>query len=458
MRALRTIRNYFFYSGIEKDEYKAVKKDAYISNYSVWRILHCVMVVVFGFLYISSLFTAILVQNRFFYMMGLIYSIFACSLFFILKKDSLIAQLIIYLSISLLFVFSCLITQNKPEIPATTFITFLLIAPMFMIDKPFFMTFELGAASAVFLIWMYYVKPYEIWQMDLINVIVFTLVGIVLNIIANSIRIREFVLTRKINIQKDLDDLTGLMNKGALTRAIGSYIEDESTYKGIMMMMDVDQFKSINDTYGHDAGDNVIAEIGKFLGNTFNDDTIAGRFGGDEFVVFIKDNDDPDNARSIAEKIISGAGVNMSLPDPGKKISVSIGIENIGISFGLCDLYGTVTLNNGAMAEILLVFRHDGAVAGAGGPVEFVIQPDIDIEFRRRFYDIPEDFQPALRHIGDVAAVSGIHEVLPDALIGISAQHRADLLRCQIARDGSHGDQRIFPDLHNDPSLRSQFR
>ena len=330
MRALRTIRNYFFYCGIEKDEYEAVKKDAYISNYMVWRILHCVMVATFGFLYVSSLFSPLLGSNRFFYMLGLIYSIFACSLFFILKKDSLIAQLIIYLSISLLFVFSCLITQNKPEIPATTFIVLLLIAPMFMIDKPFFMTFELVAASAVFLIWMYNVKPYGIWEMDMINVVIFTVVGIILNIIANSIRIKEFVLTRKINIQKDMDDLTGLKNKGATIRKINAFIDDESTYKGIMMLMDIDQFKSINDTYGHDVGDNAIAMLGGFLGDylggRFTGEEIAGRFGGDEFLFFIKNTDDRDTARSIAEDVVNGAAEKISVPGLEKKISVSIGI------------------------------------------------------------------------------------------------------------------------------------
>lgn len=325
MRAINIARNYFFYCGIEKEEYKAVKKDAYISNYAVWRILHCVMVVIFAFLYASSLFNDLLESNRFFYMLALIYSIFACSLFFILKKDSLIAQLIIYLSISLLFVFACLITQNKPEIPATTFIVFLLIAPMFMIDKPFFMTFELCAASAVFLVWMYHVKPYEIWEMDMINVIIFTLVGIVLNIIANSIRIKEFVLTRKLNTQKDTDYMTGLMNKGAVIREINAYIHEDS-YEGIMMLMDVDQFKSINDTYGHDVGDNVIVQLGTLLGGMFANGEVAGRFGGDEFIVFIKNNDDPETAGRLAAGIVKGAAESITLPDPEKKVSVSIGI------------------------------------------------------------------------------------------------------------------------------------
>ena len=326
MKALRTIRNYFLYCGIGKEEYEAVKRDAYISNYQVWRILHCVMVAAFTFLYISSLFNDLLESNNLFYMLALIYSVFACSLFFILRKDSLIAQLVIYLSISLLFVFSCLITQNKPDIPATTFIVLLLIAPMFMIDKPFFMTFELIAASSVFLVWMHRVKPFEIWEMDMINVVIFTIVGIILNIIANSIRIKEFVLTRKINVQKDTDELTGLKNKGALTREINSFLEDESTYKGIMMLMDVDRFKSINDTYGHDIGDDVIVQFGSILGDMFVNGEITGRFGGDEFIVFIKENDDPDAAGSMAASIVKRASESITLPDKDRKVSISIGI------------------------------------------------------------------------------------------------------------------------------------
>ena len=52
---------------------------------------------------------------------------------------------------------------------------------MFMIDKPFFMTIELGAASVIFLLWMYAVKPFEIWEMDFINVVTYTIIGCFLN-------------------------------------------------------------------------------------------------------------------------------------------------------------------------------------------------------------------------------------------------------------------------------------
>ena len=197
---------------------------------------------------------------------------------------------------------------------------------MFMIDKPFFMAFELIAASAVFLGWMHGVKPPEVWQIDFGNVVTFTVVGIFLNIIANAIRIKEFVLTREINVQKDTDEMTGLKNKGALTREINEYLAHASAGKGVMFLLDIDRFKSINDTYGHDVGDSVISRFGSFLRDRFTDREIVGRFGGDEFIVFFRDGDSPEEACRIAEGIISGAAENVVLPDRKEGISVSIGI------------------------------------------------------------------------------------------------------------------------------------
>ena len=326
MKILRIIRNYFFYCGIEKDEYNAIKKDAYVSNFKVWRVLHFLIAAVFGALFIGSLCYSLLEPNSWLYLSAFVYSVIAIILFFILKKDSILAQFLIYLSISLLFLFGCVLSLNRPEIPAVTFIAFLLITPMFMIDKPFFMAFELSAAAAIFLVWTHSVKPHDVWLIDFGNVIPFTFVGIFLNVIANSLRIKEFVLTREIHIQKDTDDLTGLKNKGALTREINQFLLDKSTEKGLLFMMDIDRFKSINDMYGHDVGDDVIRQFGRVLGRIFTHGEIVGRFGGDEFIAFIGNTDDPDTACRIAGEIIKESSENIKLPGSGQKVSLSIGI------------------------------------------------------------------------------------------------------------------------------------
>ena len=327
MRQLfRIIHNYFFYCGIEKEEYNAVKKNVYFSNFVTWRSLHIFMAVVFGLLFFASILIDFISFNRALYFGAFFYSIFAISFFYFFEKDSIWPQILIYVSISLLFIFSCLLTKNNPTAPGTTFIVLLLITPIFMIDKPFWMTIELVMAALIYLTWMHGIKPHNIWATDLVNVSIFTIVGTFLNIIANSIRIREFILTREINIQKDTDDMTGLKNKGALTREINSFLADKTCSKGFMFMMDIDRFKAINDTWGHDVGDCVIIQLGNYLHSKVKSDEILGRFGGDEFILVVKSTDDERAAVKLADEIVRGASENINIGKTDEKISLSIGI------------------------------------------------------------------------------------------------------------------------------------
>lgn len=326
MKVLQTIQNYLCYCGISKEAYNTVKKDAYVSNFRIWRILHCLMTVVFATLFIVSLSDDLLGANKVIYLSYLLYALVSTGFFFVMKKDSLIAQFWIYLSISLLLLFGCFLTLNNVEHPSTTFIVMLLITPLFMLDKPFFMGIELFAASTVYLVWMHGVKSPLIWKMDLVNIIAFSASGFFIHVIMNSIRIKEFVLTRRINIQKDTDELTGLKNKGALTREINEYLADPKKSKGILFILDIDRFKEINDTYGHDVGDDVIRRFGTVLGTHDTACEIAGRFGGDEFVFFKKDSDDAKEAEAIAQDILAKTSEQIALPGGNAKVSASIGI------------------------------------------------------------------------------------------------------------------------------------
>ena len=89
MKLLKKIRRYYLYCGIEKDEYNELKKDAYVSNFEVWRILHFIMFVVFLGLFVGSLGNEMMSVNRDYYLAFLLYSVIAIGLFSILKKHSL---------------------------------------------------------------------------------------------------------------------------------------------------------------------------------------------------------------------------------------------------------------------------------------------------------------------------------------------------------------------------------
>ena len=90
MNVIETVKNYCCYCGIGKAEYDEVKKDAYVSNYKVWRILHVLMAVIFGSLFLVSVLSSVMAPNRVFYLAGFIYSIIAIAAFFFLKEDSVL--------------------------------------------------------------------------------------------------------------------------------------------------------------------------------------------------------------------------------------------------------------------------------------------------------------------------------------------------------------------------------
>ena len=96
MNTLRTIRNYICYYGIEKEEFRVVKKDAYVSNFKIWRILNFFMVAVFGVLFIGSCFNDMMQMNRIYYLVLFLYSIVVSVAFLLLKKESIVIDPLIH--------------------------------------------------------------------------------------------------------------------------------------------------------------------------------------------------------------------------------------------------------------------------------------------------------------------------------------------------------------------------
>lgn len=85
------------------------------------------------------------------------------------------------------------------------------------------------------------------------------------------------------------DSLTGLYNRSAFEKTVSAYIHGtEHEPCGMLMLLDIDNFKDINDQKGHLEGDKALQETARILGNTFRQEDVIGRWGGDEFLIFIK--------------------------------------------------------------------------------------------------------------------------------------------------------------------------
>ena len=99
---------------------------------------------------------------------------------------------------------------------------------------------------------------------------------------------KEIIIELEHEVQKD--PLTGVLNKNAVEKRINKHLKKlDGSQRAVLLVIDLDNFKSINDKFGHPCGDHVLMECAFILKNTFNSDSEIGRIGGDEFIAFIKD-------------------------------------------------------------------------------------------------------------------------------------------------------------------------
>jgi diguanylate cyclase (GGDEF)-like protein len=128
----------------------------------------------------------------------------------------------------------------------------------------------------------------------------------------------------KLRVKATVDPLTQVLNRGALEEALLEELNRGHTFA--VMFVDVDHFKKINDKFGHDTGDNVLRALGDHLKRTIRSNDIAGRYGGEEFVVCLSQCA-PDFAPTIAERHREWIE-NLSFPAENhpEKVTASIGV------------------------------------------------------------------------------------------------------------------------------------
>jgi two-component system cell cycle response regulator len=100
------------------------------------------------------------------------------------------------------------------------------------------------------------------------------------------------------------DPLTQLLNRRALTERITAEMERALRYDSTMalLMIDLDHFKRVNDTYGHLVGDDVLRDVAQLLSDTIRSADIVARYGGEEFLVLLPETDDA-GAESFADRL-----------------------------------------------------------------------------------------------------------------------------------------------------------
>jgi diguanylate cyclase (GGDEF)-like protein len=126
------------------------------------------------------------------------------------------------------------------------------------------------------------------------------------------------------------DPLTGLMNRRAFLAALDveQSRSERQGYPMSLLLLDVDHFKAINDTYGHAVGDQVLAAVGQVLMQEVRKTDFVGRWGGEEFVVLLSGAGEP-GARIGAERIRAAIEAMQVCEEGGRMVPVRV---SIGVS------------------------------------------------------------------------------------------------------------------------------
>lgn len=141
---------------------------------------------------------------------------------------------------------------------------------------------------------------------------------------------RERRLQDEMELKLKQDDLTGLLNKSTTKSEIEAFLKKNIRGTHALMLIDVDNFKGINDTLGHMFGDSVLITIAKKIQDLFRATDIVGRIGGDEFMVFMK-HTDYYQAKLKAESICKN--VRQTYHGGGQEeveVSCSVGVAIVG--------------------------------------------------------------------------------------------------------------------------------
>lgn len=142
-----------------------------------------------------------------------------------------------------------------------------------------------------------------------------------------SLRVRGLAMSNlRLGLMARTDSLTACLNRGAFTSRVSGHLSQRpAAARGALLMIDADNFKAINDLFGHDAGDEALTIIARSIRAILRPRDLVGRLGGEEFGVYLPDADQH-QAEIIAERIRRSVNLAVFTPDGRpRNLSVSIG-------------------------------------------------------------------------------------------------------------------------------------
>lgn len=237
-----------------------------------------------------------------------------------------------------------------PYMPATMFLVLLSLTALSYIGNMAIMISVSIVGVGIFLTTSYLYKTFSIAYNDTYNAVVVMTLVFGLHYTFQRTRVSQFILyqrdlqiQRELEIKSSFDALTTLLNRGRFFAITEEILRSKPNEYITLCILDLDEFKGINDNLGHQMGDKVIQTVGKTLIKQLGIESyisemisswdlkpkisIAGRLGGDEFILFIRGKKTQDEVRELLQNILDS--LNKVQFDNLNGIHASLGVTEI---------------------------------------------------------------------------------------------------------------------------------
>lgn len=237
-----------------------------------------------------------------------------------------------------------------PYMPATMFLVLLSLTALSYIGNMAIMISVSIVGVGIFLTTSYLYKTFSIAHNDTYNAVVVMTLVFGLHYTFQRTRVSQFILyqrdlqiQRELEIKSSFDALTTLLNRGRFFAITEEILRSKPNEYITLCILDLDKFKGINDNLGHQMGDKVIQTVGKTLIKQLGIESyisemisswdlkpkisIAGRLGGDEFILFIRGKKTQDEVRELLQNILDS--LNKVQFDRLNGIHASLGVTEI---------------------------------------------------------------------------------------------------------------------------------
>ncbi len=327
IKNVKRIWNKFRINEFSEDVFSINEKEIKEINQDTISVVGLVSSILTGILWFASFFLSQFKENRnLYFLIAIIMIICLLINHFYVKKGNRAGNILIYSMLFSIYMFGILLgSMSLRDENATAICVLLTVLPMFFIAHPMKINLISTVSYVIFYILAIQYKENAIVNHDIINATIYLILGYFVCYYSVRTKLENIIARKELKDQRDIDFLTNLLNRGAAQKRVDDFLESCDRLS-VMLLLDIDNFKGVNDTYGHDKGDEILIETALLLASVFEPKGIISRVGGDEFVVFIPEIKDLSELYEKIEKIIKE--MKRDIREEGKHclISASIGI------------------------------------------------------------------------------------------------------------------------------------